>query len=62
MDVRTAQRLLAPIYRRIRQIVTRGVVRLVDPAQLLQTLQVEAFAGEVLDGKTFAPRASAVDP
>lgn len=49
MDARTWARLTAPIYRRLRQVVTRGIVRLVDPAQLLQSLQVEAFAGETLD-------------
>ncbi len=49
MDARTWQRLTAPIFRHLRQIVTRGVVRLVDPAQLLQELQIEALAGEVLD-------------
>lgn len=49
MDARTWARLTAPIFRRLRQIVTRGIVRLVDPAKLLQSLQVEAFAGETLD-------------
>ncbi len=50
MEARTWNRLTAPILRRIRLLVTRGVVRLVDPAQLMQQLQVELLKGEVLDG------------
>lgn len=50
MDARIWNRLMAPILRRIRLIVTRGVVRLVDPTQLMQQLQVELLKGEVLDG------------
>lgn len=50
MDARTWARLTAPIFRRIKLLVTRAVVQLVDPAQLMQALQVEALAGETLDG------------
>lgn len=50
MDARAWNRLTAPIMRRIKLLVTRAVVKLVDPAQLMQELQVEALAGEVLDG------------
>lgn len=50
MDARAWNRLTAPIMRRIKLLVTRAVVRLVDPAALMQSLQVEALAGEVLDG------------
>lgn len=46
----TLNRLLAPIKRRVQFIATRAVVHLVDPAMLLQELQVEGLAGEVLDG------------
>ncbi len=50
MDARIWNRLTAPILRRIRLMVTRGVVNLVDSAQLMQLLQVQALSGEVLDG------------
>jgi phage baseplate assembly protein V len=50
MDARAWNRLTAPIMRRIKLLVTRAVVKLVDPEQLMQELQVEALAGEVLDG------------
>lgn len=50
MDTRTAQRLLAPIYRRIRLMLTRGVGHLVNPNTKMQTMQVELLEGEVLDG------------
>lgn len=50
MNANLWSRLTAPLLRRIRLIVTRGVVRLVDPTQLMQQLQVELLKGEVLDG------------
>ncbi len=50
MDARAWNRLTAPLVRRLKLLVTRAVVKLVDPAQFMQELQVEALAGEVLDG------------
>lgn len=46
----TINRMLAPIKRRVQFIATRAVVHLVDPTRLLQELQVEGLAAEVLDG------------
>ena len=43
-------RMLSPLYRRIKQLFTRGVLRLVDSDTLMQTLQVELLKGEVLGG------------
>lgn len=43
-------RLLAPVARAARNMIARAVVRLVDDGHLLQELQVEPAAGEVLDG------------
>jgi len=40
---------LKPLRRKVRQLVSRGVVTLIDPNQLMQTLQVELLKGEVLD-------------
>lgn len=50
MSLRAFSRLLAPLERRLKLLATRAVVRLVDPAAFLQLLQVEALAGELLDG------------
>lgn len=47
--VRLINKLLEPLRRKMRQMVTRGVVTLVDPATLMQSLQVELLSGEVLD-------------
>lgn len=44
------RRLTEPLRRRIKVLFTRALGSLVDPATLMQTLQVEALAGEVLDG------------
>lgn len=44
------RRLTAPLRRRIKVMFTRALGNLVDPATLMQTLQVEALAGETLDG------------
>ncbi len=43
------QRLTSPLRRRIKQMLSRAIGRLVDPSTLLQTLQLELFKGEVLD-------------
>ncbi|WP_269471107.1 phage baseplate assembly protein V [Sulfuriflexus mobilis] len=43
------QKLLAPLRRRIRMIVSRAVVTLVDDSLKMQSIQVQAFSGEVLD-------------
>ena len=46
----TVAAMLAPLARRLRLLVTRGVVKLVDDAPGIQTVQVTGLAGEVLDG------------
>ena len=43
------QRLTLPLRRRLKLMLSRAVGRLVDPATLLQTLQIELLKGEVLD-------------
>jgi len=43
------RRLTAPLRRRLKVLFTRAVVSLVDSTTLMQTLQVEVLAGEVLD-------------
>lgn len=48
--VNAFSRLLAPINRRIRQLFTRGLVRMVDSATLMQSLQIELLQDELLDG------------
>jgi len=48
--VRQFQRLLSPIRRRIQQLFTRSVVRLVDSTTLMQSLQLEVLKGETIDG------------
>ncbi len=50
MSVRATNRLMAPLRRRLRVLITRGVVRLIDPSTLMQGLQVEGLAGEVMSG------------
>lgn len=42
-------RMLQPLQRKLRLLVTRGVVQLVDPSTLLQQLQVSAVGQELLD-------------
>lgn len=49
MNQSTWKRLSAPIFRRIKMMLTRAVVRMIDPATMMQELQVEAFSGELLD-------------
>ncbi|TKA91935.1 phage baseplate assembly protein V [Guyparkeria sp. SB14A] len=41
---------MAPLRRRLRVLFTRGVVRLIDPGTLMQSLQVEGLAGELMSG------------
>ena len=48
--IRVVERLIAPLRRRVLLMVSRGVVRLVDEAPARQRLQVEGYAGEILDG------------
>jgi len=50
MNLRSLSRLLAPLERRIKLLATRAVVRLVDPDQFMQELQVEGLSNELLDG------------
>nr|BDD45836.1 hypothetical protein 3 [Gammaproteobacteria bacterium] len=40
---------IEPLARRVSLLVTRAVGKMVDPNELMQTLQVEVLAGEVLD-------------
>ncbi|MDZ7804344.1 phage baseplate assembly protein V [Thiohalophilus sp.] len=47
--MRAIQRSLQPVHRKIRMMLTRGVVQLVEPATLLQQLQLKALGGELLD-------------
>jgi len=49
MDVRRLQKVLKPYHRRINNLVSRGVLNLVDAASNLQTLQVNLLANETLD-------------
>lgn len=41
--------VLDKLHRRLQLMVTRAVVRLIDPSTLMQELQVERLPGEVLD-------------
>lgn len=50
MSMHAINRMLSPIKRRLQYIATRAVVHLVDPDLLMQELQVEGLADEVLDG------------
>lgn len=43
------EKVLRPIQRKLRMLATRGVVKLVNPATLLQELQIAALGEEVLD-------------
>lgn len=47
---RLVERITAPLVRRVRLMVGRAVLYLVDDARKLQELQVEALRGEVLAG------------
>ena len=44
------RRTLAPLARGLRNMIARGVVRLVDDAFKMQVLQIDVTAGETLDG------------
>jgi phage baseplate assembly protein V len=46
---RALEKMLQPLQRKLRLMVTRGVVQLVDPSTLLQQLQLKAVGEEVLD-------------
>ena len=46
----TIAAMLAPLARRLRLLVTRGVLKLIDDAPGIQVVQVTGLAGEVLDG------------
>ncbi len=46
----TVAAMLAPLARRLRLLVTRGVLKLIDDAPGIQVVQVTGLAGEVLDG------------
>jgi len=50
VSVRGTSRLMAPLKRRLRVLFTRGVVRLIEPATLMQSVQVEGLAGELMSG------------
>ena len=61
--VATVERLLWPLRRRVLLMVGRAVVRLVDDAPGRQTLQLEALAGEVIDGaERFQPYGFSTSP
>jgi phage baseplate assembly protein V len=49
----TLQRLLTPIWRRLRLIVSRGVVSRTDDTRLLQVVQVDLLAGETAGMERF---------
>lgn len=56
MSLRTIsyfERLLGPLRRRIMAVVARGVVKLVHNSLKMQTLQVNGFKGETMDGVEF---------
>lgn len=47
---RAIAKILAPMQRRIRLVVSRAIVKLIDPDKKWQELQVVALKDEVLDG------------
>lgn len=47
---RALDKLLRPLRRRIALMITRGVVRLINDAAKMQTMQVTALADEIVDG------------
>lgn len=49
MDPRTWKRLTDPIKRRIASMLVRGVVSLINSADKMQTVQVQARAGDTFD-------------
>lgn len=49
MDARTLSRLLDPLVRRVRNSAARAVLRLVDDAKKMQTLQIDLLADETAD-------------
>lgn len=51
MSARMLDRFLRPIRRAIQMMAGRAILRLVDDSTLFQTVQVEALADELLDGR-----------
>ena len=47
--IRVVERLVAPLRRRVLLMVSRAVVRWIDDAPQRQRMQVEGYAGEILD-------------
>ena len=47
--IRTVEKLLAPLKRRVRLMVSRAIVKAVDDSEGLQQVQVAALADEILD-------------
>lgn len=47
--IRTIKRLLAPLDRRMRAMISRGVITRLDDSKKLQSLQVSGIGDEVLD-------------
>lgn len=50
MNERAFQKLMAPLVRRLQNLVARGTVALSDADKKLQSLQIRLLAGEVADG------------
>jgi len=48
--LRAVDKMLSPLKRRLRLLVTRGVVKLTNDAAKMQELQITGLADEVLDG------------
>lgn len=53
--LRAFEKLLAPVKRQIRLLLSYGVVRLVNASYKAQGLQVTGFAGEVLNARHWEP-------
>lgn len=49
MEIRRLQKVLKPFHRRINNLMTRGVLKLVNADGDMQTLQMNLLAGETLD-------------
>lgn len=50
MDLRSLKKLVKPLSDRIRNLLSRGVLTLLDDSTKFQTLQMKGYAGETLDG------------
>lgn len=55
MDLRTIAKLLEPLRRQIRLLLSYGVVRLVDASYKAQRVQVSAYAGETMEARHWEP-------